>query len=293
MITERTAELVRRWREAGGDDAALPPDVAARLPEVFAASGYVADCATRDTKLVAVLAATGELDRPRRGGEVAAFAATLVAGIQDESTFMDALRRLRQRELVRIAWRDLTGAAPLEETLMELSALADTAIAAALGFASRALAVRYGVPRSARGERRREPRDFTLAPRPPELSAAREAFDEGHVTHRAACDEPARTEDGRQAGGDVRRQPRLVCPGFVPAADELGRAIGERVQRPSFRTGCDATPRTAVARMRRPRASVRPWRPAVLPRRPPQTLPAGPRALSSPWTRHAACAHGP
>ena len=152
MTTERTSELVRRWREAGGDDAALPPDVATRLPEVFAASGYVADCATRDTTLVAVLAATGELDRPRRGGEVAAFAATLVAEIQDESTFMDALRRLRRRELVRIAWRDLTGAAPLVETLAELSALADAAIAAALEFSARALAPRYGVPRSTRGD---------------------------------------------------------------------------------------------------------------------------------------------
>jgi glutamate-ammonia-ligase adenylyltransferase len=152
VITERTAELVRRWREAGGDDAALPPDVAARLPEVFAASAYVADSATRDTTLIAALAASGELGRPRRGGEVAAFAATLVAGIQDESAFMDALRRLRRRELVRIAWRDLTGAAPLVETLAELSALADAAIAAALEFSARALAPRYGVPRSARGD---------------------------------------------------------------------------------------------------------------------------------------------
>ena len=65
---------------------------------------------------------------------------------------MDALRRLRRRELVRIAWRDLAGLAPLGETLAELSQLADAAIAAALDFARRALEARYGVPRSASGE---------------------------------------------------------------------------------------------------------------------------------------------
>ena len=106
----------------------------------------------RDVTLIESLAGSGELGRPRRDGEVAGFAASLAARDGDESAFMDALRHLRRRELVRIAWRDLTGAAPLEETLMELSALADSAIAAALGFASRALAVRYGVPRSASGE---------------------------------------------------------------------------------------------------------------------------------------------
>ena len=65
---------------------------------------------------------------------------------------MDALRRLRRRELVRIAWRDLAGLAPLDETLRELSALADAAIASALDFAKRSLDARFGTPRSAKGE---------------------------------------------------------------------------------------------------------------------------------------------
>ena len=65
---------------------------------------------------------------------------------------MDALRRLRRRELVRIAWRDLTGGAVLTETLGELSALADAAIVAGLSFASRALGARHGTPRSPGGE---------------------------------------------------------------------------------------------------------------------------------------------
>ena len=46
----------------------------------------------------------------------------------------------------------LAGLAPLEETLRELSALADAAIASALDFARRSLDARFGTPRSAKGE---------------------------------------------------------------------------------------------------------------------------------------------
>jgi [glutamine synthetase] adenylyltransferase / [glutamine synthetase]-adenylyl-L-tyrosine phosphorylase len=77
-----------------------------------------------------------------------------VASHDDEASFMAALRRFRRRELVRIAWRDLAGRAALPETLGELSALADSAIRAAHDFALRALAPRFGTPRSARASHR-------------------------------------------------------------------------------------------------------------------------------------------
>jgi glutamate-ammonia-ligase adenylyltransferase len=93
------------------------------------------------------------LSRPRPAGEVRTEAYALLAGDPDESVFMDRLRRLRRRELVRIAWRDLTGNAPLHEVLGDLSELADASITAALGFATRLLAPRYGAPHSPSGER--------------------------------------------------------------------------------------------------------------------------------------------
>ncbi len=62
---------------------------------------------------------------------------------------MAGLRRWRRREFVRIAWRDLAGWAQLSETLADLSACADAAIAAACDFAMRTLSARHGVPRSA------------------------------------------------------------------------------------------------------------------------------------------------
>jgi glutamate-ammonia-ligase adenylyltransferase len=129
---------------------ALPPALETRRAPVLAASAFVAGAAARDPALLPGLAASGELERARSPGEIGTLAAAIAAG--DEAGFMDALRRLRRRELVRIAWRDLAGTAPFPETLAETSALADAAIAAARTFAERALAPRYGTPRSAAGE---------------------------------------------------------------------------------------------------------------------------------------------
>ena len=144
--------MISRWREAGGDPDSLPPAIRERLPDVFAASNFVFESATREPGIIAGLAASGALDRARTAGETEAGASALAAGHGDEPAFMDALRRFRRHELVRIAWRDLAGRATLDETLRELSALADASIRAALDFAVRALAPRYGTPRSAAGE---------------------------------------------------------------------------------------------------------------------------------------------
>jgi glutamate-ammonia-ligase adenylyltransferase len=125
--------------------------IGAQRPAILAASRFVAEALERDAGLLAALEGEGLLARPRRSGEIAALA-DLAVGATDEPAFMDALRRLRRHELVRIAWRDLAGAAPLAETLSELSALADAAIASALAFATRTLEPRFGTPRSPTGE---------------------------------------------------------------------------------------------------------------------------------------------
>ena len=130
----------------------LPASVLAARPAVFAASRFVEEAAERDPGMLPGLAGTGEFGRPRRAGEIAALTSGLADAGSEEATFMAELRRLRRRELVRIAWRDLAGLAPLDETLGELSALADAAIASALDFGRRRLDARFGTPRSSKGE---------------------------------------------------------------------------------------------------------------------------------------------
>ncbi|MGI9258692.1 MAG: bifunctional [glutamate--ammonia ligase]-adenylyl-L-tyrosine phosphorylase/[glutamate--ammonia-ligase] adenylyltransferase [Gammaproteobacteria bacterium] len=64
----------------------------------------------------------------------------------DEATAMNRLRRVRQVEMARIAWRDLSGWADLETSLQELSVLADAAVLAAIDFAVSMLEPRFGRP---------------------------------------------------------------------------------------------------------------------------------------------------
>lgn len=60
---------------------------------------------------------------------------------------MEALRKFRRRHMVRIAWRDIVGWADLDETLRDLSALADACIDFAYRRNYEALVQRYGTPR--------------------------------------------------------------------------------------------------------------------------------------------------
>ena len=70
----------------------------------------------------------------------------------DESVVKAALRRLRRREMVRIAARALEQHAELDETLQDLSALADFCCETALRWSQDRLVRLHGHPRDAQGE---------------------------------------------------------------------------------------------------------------------------------------------
>lgn len=61
------------------------------------------------------------------------------------------LRRIRNRRMLRVLWRDLFGLASLDETLGELSALADSMLCVASRVAEQSLEPRYGRVRDNRG----------------------------------------------------------------------------------------------------------------------------------------------
>jgi len=148
-LARRAEELLGAYRRAGGSLEGFDEE---ELAGVFACSEFVAAAAQREPALLDSLAASGLLERSRREGELDELASAVVAVQEDEAGFMAALRTLRRHELLRIAWRDLTGRAGLATTLQELSALADAAIRGARSFATRSLAARFGLPRSAAGE---------------------------------------------------------------------------------------------------------------------------------------------
>ncbi len=134
---------------------AASPRVQRSAPAVAAASDFVSDACDRDPALLPALVQCGDLETafPTDAvGFLAARAPAWPSGAEpDEAGLMAALRRWRTREMVRIAWRDLAGFAPIGETLLEQSAFAQAAIGVAYRHARRMLIQRHGVPRSAAG----------------------------------------------------------------------------------------------------------------------------------------------
>lgn len=63
-----------------------------------------------------------------------------------------ALRQFRNREMMRLIWRDLNQLAPVDEILEDLSTLADVCLQAAVSHHTRVLEEKHGVPRNPQGE---------------------------------------------------------------------------------------------------------------------------------------------
>jgi glutamate-ammonia-ligase adenylyltransferase len=78
----------------------------------------------------------------------------LVADVHvDLDEFKSQLRRIRNRKLLRIVWREILGLADLDETLKELSGLADSMLDVATRYAERMLEPRYGHVRDSEGQK--------------------------------------------------------------------------------------------------------------------------------------------
>ena len=133
---------------------------------VWACSEFVAESCIRHPEMLAELRQSGDLARPyARGGDdeegragvslhLARLRETLGESPGDDALFR-GLRRWRRREMVRIAWRDIAGLAPLEEVMAETSALADAALEFTGDVLHRRLAASLGEPSAPDGRRQR------------------------------------------------------------------------------------------------------------------------------------------
>ena len=123
------------------------------LPRVFAASDFVVREALRAPEVLAGLVRDREIHFPDSEGALARRAAEALAGVEDEAGLARALRALRRREMLRIAWRDLAGWAPLQETLNDLSLLAEVCLDHALAALDGWLERVHGPPLGVSGQR--------------------------------------------------------------------------------------------------------------------------------------------
>ncbi len=148
-LDERFARLREEgsWPVTGPDAERL----AESLTYVFACSEFVAEACRRDAALLAWLAASARLTQAGDAAWYADEIARALAGASDDVACMTALRRIRRRHLVRIAWRDLAALADIDTVLRELSLLAEACIDAACRYAGAQLAARHGAPVGADG----------------------------------------------------------------------------------------------------------------------------------------------
>lgn len=91
------------------------------------------------------------LSQAYQDGELVQKIGLEIAAISDEPSLMRAVRLIRHRETVRIAWRDLTGAAALVETLQTTSDLADALVGSVLTWWHQQLVSKQGQPLSRAG----------------------------------------------------------------------------------------------------------------------------------------------
>ncbi len=116
------------------------------LPQVWGTSLFIAESCIRSPNLLNDLVSSGDLFSEQRRSRYFEYLTALT--IDSEKTLMTALRKFRNREMVRIAWRDLAGWSDLNETLLDLTKLAEVCIQTALDYLYTQACERKGVPKA-------------------------------------------------------------------------------------------------------------------------------------------------
>ncbi len=120
------------------------PEFLASVIKVWGCSQFVATQCIRHPQMLNDLVLSSDLfaakDQSYYCDSLSAFS------ISSETELMLALRQFRRREMVRIAWRDLAAWAELEETLNELSWLAEVCVSQSLDYLYQDACSQYGTP---------------------------------------------------------------------------------------------------------------------------------------------------
>ena len=121
---------------------------------VLACSQFVARYLQLHPSLLADLITSGDLVTAYTSADVIQqHVYDALDGSVDKTDLTRRLRAVRQREMLRIAWRDISGLSDLKETLDDLSSFADAAISASLSLLDDWLIERRGTPRDEHGNR--------------------------------------------------------------------------------------------------------------------------------------------
>lgn len=147
--------MVDEWLAAAVAGGLLEPvdeDVHDALARVFAWSDFVRTSAQRRPEYLAGLLASGQVHQAYATGEMGRQLSEWLAEVTDEVGLERRLRQFRHTQMLRIVWRDLARSAGLDETLEDLSELADVCIQHALRHLTEWTKAQYGTPRDDDGK---------------------------------------------------------------------------------------------------------------------------------------------
>lgn len=118
--------------------------VISTLPKIFCCSEYVAQTCMRQPKFLLDLINSGDLFNADVCGQYKSLLDSNT--IQNDAALMQLLRQFRNKKMLRIAWRDLADWSELDETLSDLTALAESCIQFTLDFLYQQACNRFGTP---------------------------------------------------------------------------------------------------------------------------------------------------
>ena len=149
LAADCRARQVAFEQAANGIDLPVDAAFAEALKRVFACSDFACKLCVQHPDLLAELAASGDLRRSYERDCYRKRLARQVAIIRRPlapERLGELLRCFRQREMLRIAWRDLAGWCNLDAVMADLSALAEACLQTALEVLYERLCARYGTP---------------------------------------------------------------------------------------------------------------------------------------------------
>ncbi|WP_455209912.1 hypothetical protein, partial [Kaarinaea lacus] len=129
-----------------------PPEIIASICKVWACSEFVSRYCITHRDILQDLIESGDLRRSYNSGELRNKIHHWLQSVDAQPQLAVTIRQLRQREMIRIAWRDIAGWADLTETLEDLSQLADNCVALVLEKLQYWLEQSFGQPSDSKGQ---------------------------------------------------------------------------------------------------------------------------------------------
>ncbi|MGD8925302.1 MAG: bifunctional glutamine synthetase adenylyltransferase/deadenyltransferase, partial [Thioalkalispiraceae bacterium] len=149
-LLENADHTLKEWSELSAQFK-WSAEVMETVQAVFVSSEYVARLCLRFPEILYDLQETGYLFQSYEAGKITAILTERLHSISNEADLVKHLRQFRQREMIRIIWRDLAGWADLVETMRDLSELADTCVELALEHIYKWCCEEYGTPKDENG----------------------------------------------------------------------------------------------------------------------------------------------